>query len=256
MERHVQVPPLEEVPVLNSAVHTEYVTVPVADGTSMNAYLARPENATSAPAIVVFQEAFGVNGHIREVAERLAALGMIAVAPELFHRSAAAGFTANYGDMEAVREHMGAMTREGIEADIDAVFAWLSNNGSVVAEDFAAIGFCMGGRVAYIANARVSLRAAISFYGGGIAPDLLPLARLQRGPILMFWGGLDKHIGREQYRAVADALTDAGVVHEQVVFSQADHGFFCDQRASYNPIAARQAWAMLKEFLAAYEALP
>ncbi len=236
------------------AAQTDYVTIPVADGTSMNAYVAKPASLGSGPGIVVFQEAYGVNGHIRDVAERFAALGMLAVAPELFHRTAT-GFEANYGDSQAVRPHMNALTREGLEADIDAVYGWLSREGAVVPGEFAAIGFCMGGRVAYMANARIPMRAAISFYGGGIAPDLLPLALEQRGPILMFWGGLDAHIPPEQYRAVADALTDAGVTHEQVVFGQADHGFFCDQRASYNPIASRQAWAMLKEFLASYGAL-
>lgn len=237
------------------AVHTEFVTVPVGDGTSMNAYVARPAGGSSAPAIAVFQEAFGVNAHIRDVADRFAALGMVAVAPELFHRTAP-GFNGSYTDFEAVRPHMAALTRDGLEADVDATFAWLRNDASVDPEELAAVGFCLGGRVTYLANARAQLRAAISFYGGGIAPDLLPLAREQRGPMLMFWGGLDKHIPPEQYRAVADALTEAGATHEQVVFSQADHGFFCDQRASYNPIAARQAWAMLKEFLQSYGVSP
>ena len=241
---------------MTATARTDYVSVPVSDGTAMNAYVARPAAANSAPGIVVFQEAFGVNDYIRDVTERFAALGMVAIAPELYHRSAPAGFTARYGDSETVRAHMSKMTREGLDADIDATFAWLANDGSVDPEEMAAIGFCMGGRVSYVANSRIPLRAAISFYGGGIAPDLLPLAPAQRGPILMFWGGLDQHIPPEQYRAVADALTDANVTHEQVVFSQADHGFFCDQRASYNPIASRQAWSLVKEFLASYGALP
>ena len=236
------------------SVRTEYVTVPVSDGTTMNAYVARPWNASSAPGIAVFQEAYGVNAHIRDVADRCARLGMVAVAPELFHRTAP-GFVAPYGDWDAVSPHLNAVTREGLEADIDATFAWMRNDPAIDPEELAAIGFCLGGRVAYMANARVHLRAAISFYGGRIAPDLLSLAQRQRGPILMFWGGLDANIPSEQYRSVADALTEADVTHEQVVFSQADHGFFCDQRSSYNPIAARQSWAMLKEFLACYGVL-
>ncbi len=238
------------------AAQGDYVTISVADGTSMNAYVAKPASVGSAPGIVVFQEAYGVNGHIRDVSERFAVLGMVAVAPELFHRSAPPGFVANYGDSQSVRPHVSALTREGLEADIDAVFEWLSHAGAVIPGVFSSIGFCMGGRIAFLANARIPLRGAISFYGGGIVPDLLPLALEQRGPILMFWGGLDQHIPAEHYRAVADSLTDAGVTHEQVVFAQAGHGFFCDRRPSYDPIAARQAWAMLKEFLAAYGALP
>ncbi len=240
---------------MTAVARTEFVNVTVADGTKMNVYMARPENVKSAPAIVVFQEAYGVNNYICDVTRRFAALGMVAVAPELYHRTAPPGFTANYGDFDTVRAHMSALTQEGLAADIDAIFGWLTDDAGVDPEEMAVVGFCMGGRVAYLANSRIPLRAAISFYGGGIAPDLLPLASAQRGPLLMLWGGLDQHIPPEQYRAVADALTDANVTHEQVVFSQADHGFFCDQRASYNPIASRQAWAMLKEFLASYGAL-
>ncbi|HET9030170.1 MAG TPA: dienelactone hydrolase family protein [Candidatus Aquilonibacter sp.] len=237
------------------SVRTDYVTVAVNDGTEMNVYVARPAHAHASPGVIVFQEAFGVNAHIRDVAERFAALGCVAVAPELFHRSAP-GFQGSYTDFEAVRPQIAALTREGLEADIDAAFDWIRNDDGVDPNEIAAIGFCMGGRVAYMANARVSLRAAVSFYGGGIAPDLLSLASAQHGPLLMFWGGLDAHIPAEQYRDVADALTAAGATHEQVVFSHADHGFFCDQRASYNPIAARQAWALVKEFFTAYGALP
>ncbi len=237
------------------SIHTENVELAVGDGTSMRAYVASPRDGASVAAIMVFQEAFGVNAHIRDVAERFAGLGLIAIAPELFHRTGP-GFEGSYDDFPAVREHTGALTREGLEADIDATYRWIQEHPKCDPQDVAAVGFCLGGRVAYLANARTPLRAAISFYGGGIAPDLLPLASRQHGPLLMFWGGKDQHILPEQYRAVADALSQAGVTNEQVVFGQADHGFFCDKRASYNPIAARQAWALVREFLGAYGVLP
>ena len=236
------------------SLHTERVAISVADGTTMNAYVACPQDVSGKPAIMVFQEAFGVNEHIRDVTERLAALGMVAIAPELFHRTAP-GFEGRYDDFPAVREHMSALTIDGLQADIDATFGWVQRDSGCDPSAVAAIGFCLGGRVTYIANSRTQLRAAISYYGGGIAPDLLPFARSQHGPILMFWGGQDAHIPPEQYRAVADALAHGGATQEQVVFGQADHGFFCDKRASYNPIAARQAWALTREFLAAYGVL-
>lgn len=232
----------------------ERVTLDVADGTTMNAYVARPAGDARAPGILVFQEAFGVNAHIRSVADRFAALGFIAIAPELFHRTGP-GFEGSYTDFAAVRPHIEALTVEGMSADVDAAYGWLSGQSGADASRLAAIGFCMGGRVTYLANSRVKLAAAVSFYGGGIAPDMLPLAHQQSAPILMFWGGLDTHIPPEQYRAVADALTAAKAVHEQVVFGQADHGFFCDARASYNEIASRQAFALVKEFFGAYGVL-
>jgi carboxymethylenebutenolidase len=227
---------------------TEKVSLTVADGGSMQAFVTRPTERGTRPGIIVFQEAFGVNAHLRNVAGRFADLGFTAIAPELFHRSAPVGFEAAYTDYDAVRPHMSALNPDGIQADVAAAFQWLRQQEDVDAARIACVGFCMGGRVSYIANATAPLRAAVSFYGGGIAPELLPLAKLQHGPILLFWGGLDKHIGPDQYRAVEDALKDAGKAYEQVVFSTADHAFFNDARPAYNEAAARQAWALLVEF--------
>ncbi|MGD0967330.1 MAG: dienelactone hydrolase family protein [Candidatus Aquilonibacter sp.] len=229
---------------------TDRVTLSVADGSTMDAYVARPKSGTPTAGMLVFQEAFGVNAYMRDVSDRFAALGFLAIAPELFHRTGP-GFEGSYTDFAAVRPHMAALSTDGLHADIDAAYNWLRGQ-DINAPRIGAVGFCMGGRVAYMANARVQLGTAISFYGGGIVPDLLPLAQAQRAPILMFWGGLDTHIPPEQYRAVADALTAAQATHEQVVFSQADHGFFCDARASYNAIASQQATAMVNAFLEAY----
>ena len=107
----------------------------------------------------------------------------------------------------------------------------------------------MGGRISFLANASLPLRAAASYYGGGIAPALLDRAANLHAPMLFFWGGLDKHIPAEQRNAVIDAVRSAGKSYANVEFSDADHGFNCDERASYQPRAARQAWALLLEFL-------
>lgn len=107
----------------------------------------------------------------------------------------------------------------------------------------------MGGKVSFLADSTLPLKAAVSFYGGGIAQGLLDRAKNLYGPILLFWGGLDKHILPEQTRAVEDALHAAGKEFGNVTFSYADHGFFCDQRAAYNERASKQAWPMTLEFL-------
>ena len=226
----------------------ERVKLQVADGTTMEACVARPKTENG-PGLLVLQEAFGVNGHIRNVAQRYAALGFTAIAPELFHRSAPPGFEASYGDFASVQPHMSALTTEGMVDDMRAAYEWLTNDAKISAERIAAVGYCMGGRCVYLANAELPLAAGIAYYGGGIAPALLDRAAKQHAPILMFWGGLDTHIPPEQYRAVADALTAAGADHEQVVFAKADHGFNCDERPSYNPGAAQQALALALEFL-------
>ncbi len=220
----------------------------------MEAFVARP-NEASGPGLLVLQEAFGVNRHIRNVAQRYAALGFTAIAPELFHRSARPGFEGSHTDFASVQPHMAALTPEGIVADARAAYEWLTKSARIPAERVAAVGYCMGGRCVYLVNAELPIAAGISYYGGGIAPGLLDRAAKQHGPILMFWGGLDAHIPPEQYRAVADALTRAGADHEQVVFSKADHAFNNDERPSYNPGAARQALALALEFLRVHAVL-
>ena len=99
---------------------------------------------------------------------------------------------------------------------------------------------------------RSPLKAAISFYGGGIVPALLPRAAQQHAPILFFWGALDSHIPKEHIRAIIDAMQEAKKTYVNVEFSDADHAFFCDARPSYKETAAKQAWELALKFLATY----
>jgi carboxymethylenebutenolidase len=221
------------------------VTLHVSDGTSMNAYLASADQPKAG--IIVFQEAFGVNAHIRDIADRFAREGYTAIAPELFHRTAP-GFEASYTDYPKVQPHMQALTPEGLEADAKAAFDYLDTaagmKGSIVS-----IGFCMGGRVSFIANSIVPLKAAVSFYGGGIVPDHLHRAASLHAPMLFFWGGKDTHISRETWSQIPAALDTAGKEHVTTEFGAADHGFFCDVRASYHKPSAEIAWPMVLAFL-------
>jgi carboxymethylenebutenolidase len=220
-----------------------------ADSSPMQAYVARPQGNGPHPGLMVFQEAFGVNAHIRDVADRFAAEGYVAIAPELFHRTAPAGFEADYNDFASVRPHLQAITPEAAEADVRATCDWLHSNAEVKRGDISCVGFCMGGRVSFIADSVVPLHASVSFYGGGIARDSLDRAKTLHGPILLIWGGLDKHITPEIRRSVVDAVAGQHKPYVNAEFSQADHGFFCDQRSSYEPRSARQAWVLTLEFL-------
>jgi carboxymethylenebutenolidase len=220
----------------------------VSDGSSMDCYVARPADSSSHPGIMVFQEAFGVNSHIRNLCERFAAEGYMAIAPELFHRTAP-GFEGDYKDFTSVMPHMRAMTNEGAEADVRATYEWLQAQKNVQQDRICSTGYCMGGRMSFLANSIVPLHASASFYGGGIAPGLLDRAARLHAPMLFFWGGLDKHIPPEQRNAVVQAVAAAGKTYVNVEFSDADHGFNCDERASYQPRASRQSWALLLEFL-------
>jgi carboxymethylenebutenolidase len=233
-------------------ITTDKHTLAVADGSSMQAFVARPEEKGSFPGMLVFQEAFGVNAHIRDVTQRIAREGYVAIAPELFHRSAAPGLEVRYDDFPSAMPHMKALTEQGLSDDVRATYEWLRDSTHVVPDRIGSIGFCMGGRVSFLANATIELRAAISFYGGGIAPALLPHAANLHAPMLFFWGGLDKHIPQDQIRSAIDAVKAAGKPYINVEISDADHGFFCDARPSYNPVAAKEAWSLVVSFLEAH----
>jgi len=235
-------------PAIPPAIQAETIQLQVAGATAMAAYVARPGSAGPHPGLMLFQEAFGVNPHIRNVAGRFAALGYVAIAPELFHRTAS-GFEGDYKNFPSVLPHTKALTNQGTEADVRAAYDWLQSNSAVKPGSIACVGFCMGGRVSFLANSILPLRAAVSFYGGGIAPGLLDRASKLHAPALLIWGGLDRHITAEHRKAVTDALTAHQKPYVNVEFSRADHGFFCDERAAYEPNAARQAWALTLEFL-------
>lgn len=223
----------------------------LSDGTTMAAYVARPAGEVRA-GLMVFQEAFGVNAHIRDIVDRLAAEGYLAIAPELFHRTGE-HLEIAYDNYPATAPHMSALTAEGLLADARAAFDWLQSQG---VKSTGAIGFCMGGRTAFLANSALPLSASVSFYGGNIAPSLLDRIPNLHAPQLFFWGELDDHIPRAQRLQVTGDMQRQSKHFVNVEFSNAGHGFFCDARASYQPEAARQAWALTKDFLTTHLLCP
>ena len=229
---------------------SEYVQLQVEEGSEMRAFVARPDGTGPHAGLLVLQEALGVNDQIRRVAERWAAEGYVAVAPDLFHRSAP-GFETSVMDMAVLMPLIRSVSTEGLEADVRAAHAWLAAQPDVDSARIAAVGFCMGGRAAYVANSVLPLAASIAYYGGYIAPALLDRAARLHGPQLYFWGGKDTNIPPEQHRAVVDATRAAGKRFVDVEFSEANHGFFNDQiPGRHDPAAAAQSWALSVAFLA------
>src|ERR1035441_5437535 len=112
-------------------IQSQNVSLSVSDGTTMQAYTAIPDGDGPFPGLIVFQEAFGVNSHMRHLTERFAKEGFVAISPELFHRTAPAGFEGSYSDFPAIAPHFQGMTIEGSEADINAAYSWLLNNVKV-----------------------------------------------------------------------------------------------------------------------------
>ena len=215
----------------------------------MPAYVARPARDGSHPGLLVFQEAFGVNHHIRNVGDRFAAEGYVVIAPELFHRTAPPGFEASYTDFPSVMPHLKAVTTETAEADTKSVYRLAAVEcAGEAGRDFergilhGRARFIYREQRGFVARGGFVLRrrdrSRISGSGGEVA-----------GPSLLIWGGLDKHITPEHRKAVTEALSAEQKTYVNVEFSRADHGFFCDERAAYEPHSARQAWALTLEFL-------
>ena len=154
--------------------------------TTMGLYTAEPDKDARG-AVVVLQEAFGVNAHIRDFTDRFAAAGYVAVAPHLFHRSGDPEL--GYEDMQEVMPYIMQLQADQIEADLEATFAHLAGMG-FEGRRVAVIGFCMGGSISFVAGAYWQLGAAASFYGGGIAqsrfglPPLFDLAPTLQTPWL------------------------------------------------------------------------
>ncbi len=236
----------------------ERVQIPVG-GASMPAYLSRPDDGGKYPGVLVFQEIFGVNRHIRSVADRVAAEGYVALAPEPFHRGAP-GIELGYDEAGLARgiELMMALTPEDILADVSAAYDGLRSRSDVGGKGIGAIGFCFGGHVTYRAACVLPIAAAASFYGGGIAgmgpgPATVDLTPGMRGRILCVFGENDGYIPPSAVDKIRAALEAAAVRHEVVVYPGVGHGFFCDERADYNEKAAADAWrrvvALFKEEL-------
>lgn len=228
---------------------TQKVMLHVSDGTTMQAYVSIPEGKGPFPAVIVIQEAFGVNGHMRHVADKIAKEGYITIAPEMFHRTAEPGFEIPYNvDFSLIMPHFQALTTENLAADVKACYDWLQKQANVVHNKIGSIGFCLGGRVSFIANATLPLAAAVSYYGGG-TQALADMAKDLHAPHLFFWGGQDTHILPEHVNTVIEAVKKANKPYTNVVISYAGHAFSCDDRPSFNKQAASEAWAMSMAFL-------
>jgi carboxymethylenebutenolidase len=236
-------------------IQTERVRIPLAGRGEMGGYLARPEGGAPRPAVLVFMEIFGVNPHIRAVTERVAREGYLALAPDYFHRS---GPGAEYGyddaGFAAGMKLLGSLRSDQMVDDAKAAIAWLRGRPDVRGDRIGCMGFCIGGHMTYLTACETDVRAAASFYGGGIAapqgpggqPSTVGRTGKISGKLLALFGGKDAFIPMDQVEAIRDALAKARTRHEVVVYPDADHGFFCDQRPSYQAAAAQDAWEKVK----------
>lgn len=237
------------------SVETRSDTVKTSDG-AMPVHVARRKGVSGKlPAVIVVQEAFGLNHNITEIAERIAAEGYQAMAPNFYYREG--GKVVTYAELQ---EAIGLMTRwtdAHIVTDVHAVVAALGSDGGVRADRIGITGFCMGGRATYLAACEVAaIRAAVTFYGGGIAGQQfgpgasapVALTGKMKAAIQLHFGDKDSYIPPTAVEEIRQALERADKDYEIHVYKGAGHGFFCRDRADYNEEAVNLAWERTKTF--------
>jgi carboxymethylenebutenolidase len=212
------------------------IELTASDGHKLAAYRADPAGKARG-GIVVIQEIFGVNSHIKQVADGFAADGYVAIAPAMFdrvHKNVDLGYSPE--DIAKGREIRGKVTNDMAMKDAEAAVKAAAGAGKV-----GIVGYCWGGLVAWLAAAKIpGLSAAVPYYGGGILDnaDLEP-----RVPLMGHFSDKDQHIPVEGVKKLADKHRK----HQIFIYS-ADHGFNCDHRGSYDAAAAKQARSRTLEF--------
>ncbi|MEU6427845.1 dienelactone hydrolase family protein [Microbispora sp. NPDC046973] len=238
------VPPVHGSPITTAT--TERLVLTSADGADFAACLSRPGRA-SGPAVLVLPDNRGLSGFYERLTERLAERGHTALAIDYFGRTAGTG--PRTGDFPFM-EHLGKAHKDGLFADIAAGAAHLRTEG---AEEIVSLGFCFGGRLAFMtARPAFGLAGTIGLYG---YPDVLfgkpgptQMAGELRGPILGLFGGADEGISPEVVSAFGEALEGAGVAHEFVTYPGAPHSFFELGRPELAEVCA-DAWSRILGFL-------
>jgi carboxymethylenebutenolidase len=229
------------------------VKVPVKDG-EMPAYRAMPAKGDSFPVILVVQEIFGVHEHIKDICRRLAKLGYLAVAPELYARQGDVSKMTNF--QEIISTVVSKVPDAQVMSDLDATVAWAKKSGKGNTAKLGVTGFCWGGRIVWLYSAHnPELKAGVAWYGRlvGKPDDLHPkhpvdLAASLKAPVLGLYGGADQGIPVETVEQMRKALAEAKNPSEIVVYPDTPHGFYADYRPSYHKENAADAWKKMLEW--------
>ncbi len=232
------------------AIKTRSVEIQTEEG-AMPAYIAEPGDAGPHPAVVVIMEAFGLVPHMEGVTRRIGEEGYVAIAPDFYYRELPEN-KVGYDELPKAIELMQKIDDSRFVADMRATLGFLHEQESVGASKVGVTGFCMGGRLSFLSACALpgQIAAAAPFYGGGITAHLSQSGEI-RCPLQLFFGERDRFIPMDQVREIDAKLEELGVRYALDAYPGADHGFFCDERESYDPAAAADAWSKLKAFFAA-----
>ena len=205
------------------------------NGKSTSAYLTLPGGEGPWPGVVVIQEWWGLDDHIKDVADRFAEAGFAAIAPDLY-------YGAVTSEPDEARKLVMALDWNKALTAIQKAIEVLVAHDNVSPQKVGVIGFCMGGGLTWHAAAKLDhVGAAAPFYGGGPEMSDEEVAQI-KAPVLAIFGELDQGVSPEVARKRAAQMDKAGVKHETVIYPQAQHAFFNDTRAAYNAEAAADAW--------------
>jgi len=231
------------------ALLSEVLNVKTKDG-EMPVFTYGHKDDQKRPAVIVIQEIFGVNRNTQAIAQEFRDEGFVTAAPDLFYRGGPVK-QIPYTDFDSGRAQAGQLTEERIVNDLNAVVEYLQGRPDVQGDKIAITGYCFGGRVAFIAAAKVKgIKAAAVYYGGGIvrnpaapgAPVPLDYAKGVKAPIIGLFGNLDQNPSPDDVTKLEQTLKQAGKTIEVHRYDGAGHGFMCDDRGSYNQAAAHDAW--------------
>jgi carboxymethylenebutenolidase len=218
-------------------------------------YYVTPTGAGKFPAVIVLMEAFGLNPWCKSICDRLAQAGFAAIAPDFYR-----GATYAYTDVPGAIAKLKSLNDESIMGDVGKSIDFLAGKPEINANGIGVIGFCMGGRYAFLASTAypTKIKAAVSFYGGGIdAAAGNPLGRKSlldrvaniQSPIMLMYGSEDQLIAAEEHGRIAAALSKAKKRYILNLFPNAGHGFMSDRRENFSAEAAAEAWMMTTGFL-------
>jgi carboxymethylenebutenolidase len=237
------------------------VKIPVKDGNKegeMPAYRAMPDGRGPFPVVLVVEEIFGVHEHIKDVCRRLAKLGYLAVAPELFARQ---GDVSKITDISQIMSKVVSKVPDSqVMGDLDATVAWAKKSGKGDTGKLGITGFCWGGRIVWLYAAHnKDLKAGVAWYGRltGTTDELHPknpvdLVASLKAPVLGLYGGADTGIPVESVEKMQKALKDEKKTAEIVVYPDTPHGFHADYRPSYRKDKAEDGWKRLQEWFKKY----
>jgi len=233
------------------------VKIPTSGG-DIPAYRAMPNSGGPFPVVLVVQEIFGVHEHIKDVCRRLAKLGYLAIAPELYARQ---GDVSKMTDVnEIISKVVSKVPDVQVMADLDATVAWAEKSGKGEVDKLGITGFCWGGRVVWLYAAHSPrLKAGVAWYGRlvGQTSDLTPkypvdVATTLKAPVLGLYGGADSGIPPETVEQMQKALQAAKSPSQIVVYPDTPHGFYADYRPSYRKDEAQNGWQRLQEWFKKY----